>query len=133
MRPLTVIALSCTLALTGFAAAPPALVPPEVLKLIDRLADEDASERQSAREALSARGEDVLPALRQAGRNHDDPDVRLAALALAGAIEKELYREVRRFAAGDNGYVVGIAVSPDGKRLISSTWDTMVGDLLIWE
>src|SRR5262249_61868512 len=63
-----------------FAAAPPAKVPDQWVKLIDQLGDDDT--REAAAKKLTALGEDVLPALRRAAKEHDDPDVRLRAVVL---------------------------------------------------
>jgi WD40 repeat protein len=104
-----------------FAAAPPAKVPAEWLKLIDQLGEEEADRRTAAEKALTALGEDVLPPLRRAAKGHADADVRLRAVLVVAAIEKEEYREVRRFVGHTNG-VHCLALSPDGKQLFSGSW-----------
>src|SRR5688500_581720 len=114
MRPLL-----CLSALAAFAAAPPAKVPPEVLELIDQLSDDDT--RKAAETKLAALGEDVVPALRRAAKSHADADVRLRAVLLAAAIEKTVYAEKRRFTGHTDG-VHTFALSPDGKRMVSSAW-----------
>src|SRR5262249_30418323 len=127
--------LSVSLTLAAFAAAPPARVPAEWLKLIDRLGDDDHDVRKAAQEKLTGPGEGALPALRRAERGHDDPDVRLWAALLVSTIEG--YGEVRRFTGHTEG-VINFAVSPDGKRFVSGTcafgtehvarvWDLLTG------
>jgi WD40 repeat protein len=105
----------------AFAAAPFPRVPPEVLKWIDQLGDEDSDTRKLAEKKLFARGEDVLPALRRAKQNHDDPDVRLRSALLATAIQKTIDGEVRQFIGHTEG-VNAFALSPDGKRMVSGSW-----------
>src|SRR5262245_51736280 len=68
--PLTCLALSLLLVLSAFAAAPPAKVPAEWLKWIDQLGDDDEKTRKAAEKELATLGEDVLPALRRARRDH---------------------------------------------------------------
>src|SRR5258708_1530045 len=89
--------LIALLALAAFAAAPPARVPAGWLKLLDQLGSEDDDARKAAEKKLTDLGEDVLPALRKAGKSHDDADVRLRASVIAAAIETHLDREVRIF------------------------------------
>src|SRR4051812_45050469 len=122
MRPLfALLALSCLAAVAAFAAAPPAPVPAEWLKLIDQLGDDDADTRKSAEKELTELGEGVLPALRKAGEGHADVDVRLRATAIAAALEKQLYGEVRRFTGHADGHV-WFSLSPDGKKMVSGCW-----------
>src|SRR5262249_25503680 len=113
MRPLTVVlALSCLFAATAFAAAPPANVPAEWLNLIDQLGEDNDAVRLSAEKKLTGLGEDALPVLRRAAKDHDDPDVRIQAGIVLRAIEKVVYVEVRSF-VGHQEAVAGLAVSPD--------------------
>src|SRR5262245_3948178 len=114
------VTLSCLSAFALFAAAPPAKVPAEWLKLIDQLGDDDT--RATAEKKLEAIGEDALPALHRAGKSHDDVDVRLRATVIAAAIEKKLYGEIRQFKGHAEG-IMAFAVSPDGTRLASASWD----------
>src|SRR4051794_40816285 len=97
MRLLWCLSLLCLCSGALVAAAPPARVPPEVLKLIDQLGDGDEGVRKAAEKKLTDLGEDVLPALRRAAKEHDDVDVRLSAGVVARAIDKALFGEVRRF------------------------------------
>lgn len=105
------------ISLTAFAAAPPA----GWTGLIERLGSEDPTVRKAAEKALMGLGEDALSPLRRAGRSNADPDLRLRAFALAAAIEDRLDREVLVFRGHTDG-VLGLAVSPDGRRLASGGW-----------
>jgi WD40 repeat protein len=140
MRPLLCLSLSCLSAFVALAAAPPARVPPEVLKLIDQLGDEDEDARKTAEKKLADLGEDVLPALNLAAKGHDDADVRLRALVVAAAMEKNLYGQQRSFPTHVHGSIE-FALSPDGKRVvtcggwksndpIAHVWDVETGKLL---
>src|SRR4051794_9486172 len=121
MRSLCVSCGLCLLALSAFAAAPPGKAPAEWLKLIDQLGDDEAGVRTEAEKKLLALGADAIPFLRRAGKTHADVDVRLRAVVVAAAIEKKLFGEVRRFSGHTDG-VLAFAVSPDGKRVVSTAW-----------
>jgi WD40 repeat protein len=125
-----VLLLSLLLVGSGFlvfAAAPPPGVSAEVRKLIAHLGDDDQDTRTAAAKKLEALGEEVLPALRQAARDHPDVDARLRAAVVAATIEKQLFGEIRCF-KGHNWWVFRVVVTPDSKHVISS------GDFLrIWE
>ncbi len=117
--------LLASLSVAAFAAAPPAAAPSGWLKLINNLGSEDHDVRKAAGEKLSGLGEDVLPALRKAGKSHDDPDVRLRVFLIIADIEKRLDREVRRFEGHVEG-VLAFAASPDGKQVASCGLDGLV-------
>src|SRR5262249_11117671 len=119
MRKLSACVLTCLLGLC-FAAAPPAKVPAEWHKLIDQLGDDDADVRAEAAKKLTAFGEGITPTLRKVGKTHADIDVRLRAMVIVAAIEKNLFGEVRKFTSGDG--VIVFAMSPDGKRMVSGCW-----------
>jgi WD40 repeat protein len=120
-----------------FAAAPPAAPPPQWLKLIDRLGDDNPDVRKEAQKDLTNLGERILPVLRRAVRTHADVDVRLRAAVIASAIERK-HSEVRRFDGHTRG-VTFLALSPDGKRMVSSSqfddfsrvWDVNTGKVLL--
>src|SRR5262245_24200582 len=102
-----------------FAAAPPPKAPEQWLKLIDQLGDDET--HADAAKKLEALGEDAIPVLRRAGRQHGDVDVRLRAAVVADAIEKMLWGEVRKFEGHKDG-VLAFALSPDGKKMVSGAW-----------
>src|SRR3954465_6720819 len=108
MRPLLFLSLSCLSAFVALAAAPPARVPPEWLKLIDQLGDDDEDRQKEAEKKLDALGEDVIPVLRRAAKGHDDVDVRLRAAVVAAAIQKRLFGEIHVF-EGHRGWVMRVA------------------------
>src|SRR5436190_2067860 len=107
--------LAASAGLAVFAAAP--TTAPLVNKLIDQLGDDDEDIRKAAEAKLGDLGEDVLPTLRRAAKEHADVDTRLRAGVLASAIEKKLFGEVRQYKA--SGWVCRCAVSPDGKKIVS--------------
>jgi WD40 repeat protein len=132
--------LLCCLVLVGlvaplFGAAPPPRTPPEVKKLIEALGDDDVDTRKAAEKKLIALGANVLPALRRAIRKHPDVDVRLRAAVVAAAIAQDLRGEVRQFTGHPTGWVMRLAILPDGKRALSSgdilrLWDLHTGKLI---
>src|ERR1700722_8788462 len=110
----TAVAAFLVASLAAFAAAPPV----GWQRVIEDLGSSEEVARKAAEKKLLALGEDALPALRKAGRSHADPDVRLRAFVLIATIEEQLDRAVRVFQGHTEG-VLGFAVSPDGKRLLS--------------
>src|SRR5262249_35240554 len=116
MRLLSACVLSLCLAVAAFAAAPPAKEPAEWLKLIDQLGDDDT--RAAAAKKLDALGEDVLPTLRKASKDHADVEVRLRAGVVAAAIESRLYGLAKTLEGGGGGDC-GVIVSADGKWAVS--------------
>jgi WD40 repeat protein len=138
MRLLSCLVLVCLG--VCFAAAPPAKVPAEWDRLIEQLGEEGDA-RENAEKKLADLGEDVVPVLRRASKTHDDVDVRLRATVLAAAIEKTLYGEQRAITGHGDGVLV-LAVSPDGKRVVSGAahrgadtvarvWDVETGKELL--
>jgi WD40 repeat protein len=113
---LLVSLLAASAGFAVFAAAP--TTAPLVNKLIDQLGDDDKTVRKEAEKKLGDLGEDVLPTLRRAAKEHSDVDARLRAGVLAAAIEKKLFGEVRQYKA--SGWVCRCAVSPDGKKIVSN-------------
>jgi WD40 repeat protein len=120
--------------LAAFAAAPPAAIPAGWLKLIDQLGDEDYDIRKAATKKISDLGEDVLPALRSVGKTHADVDVRLRALVIAAAITRRFDLDERTFTGSTEGVIV-VAVSPDGKRIVSGCAQVAGDDGMarVWE
>jgi WD40 repeat protein len=101
----------------------------EIGKLIEQLGDDDADTRKEAEKKLADIGESALPALRKAGKEHADPDVRLRALVLVRVIEKGVFGEIRKF-TNHTGIIRSIAVSKDGKRALTGSQDQTVR---LWE
>src|SRR5262249_6571663 len=127
MRSLLVCLFLACLTGAAFAAAPPAKVPAAWLKLIDQLGDDDDDAPNEAEKTLTDLGEDVLAALRAAGRTHKDVDVRLRALVIAAAITKKMHAVVTVM-EGHTESVLVLAVSPDGKRVASGATGSRDGD-----
>jgi WD40 repeat protein len=97
----------------------------EVAKIIDQLGDDDVDVRKKAEKELVKQGEGVLPAIRKAARDHTDPDVRLRCIVLSTTLIKKLYGEVRKY-TGHTGAIRHIAVSKDGKRILTGGMDNVV-------
>jgi RNA polymerase sigma factor (sigma-70 family) len=124
----------CLCGLSGVAAGlgredRPALVqeqdkqtpgPERVAALVRQLGDEAFAMREAASRELQAIGVPALAALKKAGAS-DDPEVRRRATLLhqkiAATLQVFCYEGHAR--AGD-GVVLGVAFSPDGKRVLSS-------------
>src|SRR5262249_23239402 len=116
----------CAALAPGAAPPSPSSATAAVARLIDQLGEEDT--RPAAEKRLRALGEDVLPALEEATKSHSDPDVRLRAAVLASAIEKVQPRELRTIDIHP-GCVLVFAISPDGKRVVSSA----NGEVRLWD
>jgi WD40 repeat protein len=106
----------------------------EIDKLIGQLGDDDPAKRRDAVKRLEEVGEPAIVPLRKTAKAHADPDVRLRAGVIAAAIEKKLYAEVRRF-EGHKGWVFRVALTPDGKKAVSTgdairVWDVETGKQL---
>jgi WD40 repeat protein len=93
----------------------------EIDALIAQLGDDSGAKRRAAAKKLEAIGEPALPALRKAETAHRDIDVRLRAGLVVSAIERTFWNEIRHFDSIDDA-VPTLAVSPDGKRLVSGGW-----------
>src|SRR5262245_55962068 len=97
----------------------------EIAKMIEQLGDDDVDVRRAAEKKLVGEGEGVLPAIRKAARDHTDPDVRLRCIVLCSTLIKKLYGEVRKY-TGHTGAIRHIAVSKDGKRVLTGGMDNIV-------
>jgi WD40 repeat protein len=109
----------------------------EVARLIKQLESDSFDERFKAGERLEKIGEPALEALRRAG-SADGADLELHNRidGLLKRIEHELWGERRTF-KGHTGQVWHVAVSPDGKHLLTSgqdksvrLWDVATGEEL---
>jgi WD40 repeat protein len=104
--------------------------------LIDWLGDDDPVVRADTQKKLADLGQRALCVLCSAVRTHADADVRLRAAVVASAIERK-FTLVRRFDGHGRG-VTFLALSPDGKRMVSSSqfddfprvWDVNTGKVL---
>jgi WD40 repeat protein len=129
--------------LSGFVGAsqvdePPRKEPPkdavkisaeELDRLIMQLGDDDLAKRKLARARLEAIGEPAIASLKKAAESADDPEVRSAAKALVASMIAKA-AGVEHVFEGHNGRVNGVAISADGKRAVSASWD---GSLRYWD
>jgi WD40 repeat protein len=106
----------------------------EIAQLIEQMDSDSFEVRRKAHERLEKLGEEALPALREAAARAADLELHNRLDALAQKIEQMLYGERRRF-EGHQGPVFHLAVSSDGKRLVSSggdktarVWDVNTGE-----
>jgi RNA polymerase sigma factor (sigma-70 family) len=94
--------------------------PQRVAALIRQLGDDAFAKREAASKELEAIGVPALAALKKA-RASDDPEIRRRATLLhqkiAAALQVFCYEG---HASGGDGWVIGVAFSPDGKRVLSS-------------
>jgi WD40 repeat protein len=137
MHRLSALFVPCLLAAAVIASAPPAKVPAEWSKLIERLGDDDEDARKAAEKKLAAIGEDAIGPLRAATKTLTDADARLRAAVLADAIERKAYGVLRRY-HGLAGVSV-LALSPDSKKVaavfqgnpVAYVWDVASGKELL--
>src|ERR1700683_45821 len=124
-----VFAGSLLLRLVGTAAAdqPPAKESPKVSaedigRPILQLGDDNMAKRSQAKKQLEAGGEPAVAALKKAAESADDPEVRKAAKAIIEALAARAGGLLHAF--DDHGNRVnGVAISADGKRAVSASWD----------
>ncbi len=100
----------------------------EIDHLVRQLGSDDFERRETASRRLAAVGEPALDALVRA-RTSDDVEVRRRSEKLAAVIQKKILVEERRL-TGHANTVSDVAVSADGRRLVTSSWD---GTLRIWD
>jgi WD40 repeat protein len=97
----------------------------ELNRLIDQLGDKSFPKRTQARKELEAVGEAALGALRKAAESAADEEIRTTASAIAEEIERK-YSGLVRILTGHGHRVNGVAISADGKRAVSTSWDGLV-------
>jgi WD40 repeat protein len=127
-----ILIIAFSFATAAKAAGPPPAEPAEIKKLISDLGSEEVEVRQKATAKLEAFGELALPALRRASKDHADVDVRLRAFVVIGGIERKLYGVVRLYKGTTVG-LIALALSPDGKRMASGTWDSTEKVARVWD
>jgi WD40 repeat protein len=97
----------------------------DVNRLINQLGDDSFAKRAQARKELEAIGEPAIAGLKKAAESAGDPEIRSAARALVEAFELKTSGLVRVF-TGHGDRVNGVAISTDGKRALSASWDGVV-------
>jgi WD40 repeat protein len=121
--------LGCLTAIASvvlIAAAPPSPCPVELERLIQQLGSDDFTRREAASKRLQDIGEPALPALRKA-LTSDDPEVFNRARRILTLFEN---RPRLRLTGHHPLAVSSVSVSPDGKRLLTSSWDRT---LRLWD
>src|SRR5260370_3867591 len=121
---LGILLLSLT-ALVARAETPDAT---EIERLVKQLGDDDFDTRETATKRLKEIGEPALDALRKAATN-DDAEVRRRAQEALAFIKKKFLAEQRSF-TGHSGAVDCLAVSTDGKRVLTGSEDKT---LRLWD
>jgi WD40 repeat protein len=101
----------------------------EINRLVKQLGDDDFAKRVQAKKQLEAIGEPAIGILKKAADNSDDAEIRRAVKAVIEAIERETNGLLRDF-GGHGDRVNGVAISADGKRALSASWD---GTLRYWD
>jgi WD40 repeat protein len=117
----TSIVLVLLVVILSFGAAPP--YPRErIAALVEQLGDDDFDRREDASSRLEALGDSAVIPLYRA-RNSSDLETRRRSTRL----HKTLGARLRVFEYGEHaGNVLGVAFSPDGKRVVSSSSDGTV-------
>src|SRR4051812_44961295 len=77
--------------------------------LIEQLGDDDSDVRKAAEKKLTEVGEPALDLLRKAAKDSRDADVKLHAMALVKAIEKNAFASIRQY-TGHTGHIRHIAL-----------------------
>jgi WD40 repeat protein len=125
--------------LTGLATAAPAdkdqpkdgpkVSVEQIDRLIVQLGDDDTAKRAEAKKQLEAAGEPAVAGLKKAAESAEDPEVRKAAKAMLDKLDAKA-RGVLHIFGGHGNRVNGVAISADGKRAVSASWD---GSLRYWD
>jgi WD40 repeat protein len=101
----------------------------EISRLVDQLGDNAFAKRDQARRKLEAIGEPAIAALQKAAESADDFEIRKAAQAIIRTYETNISGLVHIF-GGHGNRVNGVAISDDGKRALSASYD---GGLRYWD
>jgi WD40 repeat protein len=99
----------------------------EIDRLVKRLGDDQFTRRLQAKKDLECIGAPALGALKKAAESAGDPEVRNAARALIENFEQKNSGMLRVF-TGHGSRVNGVAISADGKRALSASWDGVLRD-----
>src|SRR5204863_1429465 len=94
----------------------------EINRLVDQLGDNVFATRSLARRKLEAIGEPAIEILKKVAENADDFEIRTAARAIVKTYETNTSGLVHVF-GGHGNRVNGVAISADGKRALSASYD----------
>ena len=111
---------SCLVLLLPFFPVVAAPDDAEIARLIKQLGDDDFDKREAASKELKAIGEPARAALQEAAASSKDAEIRQRASRLMPALDAKL--QVLCY-EGHSGPVRGVAFSPDGRCLLSSSHD----------
>src|SRR5262245_45426220 len=95
----------------------------EIRRLVQQLGDDDFDKRTEAKKRLEAIGEQAIGILTKAAESADDAEIRTVAKVIIEGFD------VLRTFEGHRNRVNGVAISADGKRALSASWD---GRLRFW-
>jgi WD40 repeat protein len=109
--------------------AAPKLSGAEIDRLIMQLGDDEPGKRGGAKARLEAAGEPAVAALKKAAESAEDPEVRKGAKALLDHLDAKARGMLHVF-DGHGDRVNGVAITADGKRAVSASWD---GKLRYWD
>lgn len=101
----------------------------EISRLIERLGDSDFAEREQAKKQLEALGAPAIDLLKKAAADSGDAEVRRSAKEILALWERKNSGLLRVMGEHKNR-VNGVAISTDGKRALSASWD---GVLRYWD
>jgi WD40 repeat protein len=97
----------------------------DIDRLIKQLGDDDFAKRTEAKKQLETIGEPAISSLRKAAQSEGDAEIRAAAKAIVDAFEEKNSGLVRIY-KGHSNRVNGVAISADGKRALSASWDGLL-------
>jgi WD40 repeat protein len=101
----------------------------QIDRLIVQLGDDDTAKRAEAKKQLEAAGQPAVAGLKKAAESAEDPEVRKAAQAMLEMFDAKARGMLHMF-EGHGNRVNGVAISADGKRAVSASWD---GNLRYWD
>jgi WD40 repeat protein len=111
--------------LPGSNQSPPAAAEKEIARLIQQLGHEDFPVREAATKKLEELGADAWEPLRRVAASTEDAEVRARAVDLVERITQRMFGQARLF-AGHEQQVNNLALSGDGKRLLSAGLDATI-------
>ena len=109
----------------GFRPRLNRLTTQESCHFIKQLGSDSFEEREAASKALESIGEPARRALEKAAIDSDDAEVKRRIGTLFEALDAALVGECHAF-RGHTDWVSQVSISPDGKRIVCSSWDNTV-------